>query len=108
MIDRPAQDVRIALLDFLSDRSPDALIVLYVSCHGVTDLRRRLYFTATDTRKSHLAATGVEAGWVMEQLDECRARSQVVILDCCFSGAFARGAKGDDDLGLQDRFGRCG
>ena len=27
----------------------------------------------------------------------------MVILDCCFSGAFARGAKGDDDLGLGER-----
>src|SRR5262249_21968534 len=29
---------------------------------------------------------------------------QVLILDSCFSGAFAHGAKGEADLGLQDRF----
>ena len=27
----------------------------------------------------------------------------MVILDCCFSGAFAQGAKGDDDLGIGER-----
>ena len=32
------------------------------------------------------------------------ARRQVLILDSCFSGAFAHGAKGEADLGLQDRF----
>jgi len=42
---------------------------------------------------------------VLGQLDDCRARRQVVILDCCFSGAFASGAKGaDDDLSLAERF----
>ena len=103
VIDKTAQDISIAVSDFLADRRPQDLVVMYVSCHGVTDPRRRLYFTATDTDKSRLAATGVESAWVLEQLEECRARSQVVILDCCFSGAFARGAKGDDDLHLQDR-----
>ncbi len=27
-------------------------------------------------------------------LEECPARSKVLILDCCFSGAFAQGSKG--------------
>ena len=31
-------------------------------------------------------------------------RRQILILDSCFSGAFAHGAKGEADLGLQDRF----
>ena len=38
--------------------------------------------------------------WVNDRMEECRARQQVLILDCCFSGAFARGAKGADALGL--------
>jgi WD domain, G-beta repeat len=37
-------------------------------------------------------------------MEDCRARRQVVILDCCFSGAFAAGAKGATDLGLGERF----
>ena len=39
-----------------------------------------------------------------DQLEHCRARRQVLILDSCFSGAFAHGAKGEADLGLQARF----
>src|SRR5262249_54063820 len=73
-------------------------------CHGLLDARRRLYFAASDTRKDRLGATGVEAAWIMDQLEHCRARSQVVILDSCFSGAFAHSAKGEADLGLRDRF----
>ena len=99
-IDRTDYELRIAIQDFLSDRSPEELVLLYVSSHGVTDQWRRLYFAATNTVKTRLAATGLEAAWVLQQLEECRARSQVVILDCCFSGAFSIGAKGDDDLNL--------
>jgi hypothetical protein len=56
VIDAPAQEVRIAIDEFLGERLPDDLVVVYVSCHGLKDLRRRLYFAATDTRKIRLAS----------------------------------------------------
>lgn len=104
VIDQPAQEVRLAVEEFLTDRRPQDLLVVYLSCHGLVDSRRRLYFAATDTRKNRLAATGVAAEWLLDQMEDCRARRQLVILDCCFSGAFAQGAKGDSNLGLGERF----
>jgi WD40 repeat protein len=104
VIDQPAQQIRLAIEDFLDGRGTGDLLLVYLSCHGLLDARRRLYFAATDTRKDRLGATGVEAAWVLDQLEHCRARRQVLILDSCFSGAFAHGAKGEADLGLQDRF----
>jgi hypothetical protein len=104
VIDQPAQQVRLAIEDFLAGRGTGDLLLVYLSCHGLLDGRRRLYFAAADTRKDRLAATGVEAAWVLDQLEHCRARRQVLILDSCFSGAFAHGAKGEADLGLRDRF----
>ncbi len=104
VVDGTGQQVRLAVGDFLADRQPNDLLLIYLSCHGLVDLRRRLYFAASDTRKDRLAATGVEAEWLLDQLDDCRARRQVVILDCCFSGAFAQRGKGDGDLGLGERF----
>src|SRR3954447_17143438 len=100
VLDPSAQQLRDAVHDFLAGRRPEDLVVVYLSCHGLTDLRRRLYYAASDTVKARLAATGVESSWLNDQLEECRARSQVLILDCCFSGAFARGAKGAEDLDL--------
>jgi hypothetical protein len=41
--------------------------------------------------------------WVNDRMEECRARRQVLILDCCFSSAFARGAKSAEAFGL-DQF----
>ena len=104
VIDQPAQQVRLAVEDFLDGRGTRDLLLVYLSCHGLLDARRRLYFAATDTRKDRLGSTGVEAAWVLDQLEHCRARRQVLILDSCFSGAFAHGAKGEADLGLRDRF----
>ena len=103
VIDRRAQQIRLAIQDFLDGRGTGDLLLVYLSCHGLVDARRRLYFAAKDTRKDRLEATGVEAAWVLDQLEHCRARRQVLILDTCFSGAFAHGAKGEADLGL-DRF----
>ena len=104
VLDQPAQQIRLAVEDLLADRGTGDLLLVYLSCHGLLDARRRLYFAATDTRKDRLGATGVESAWVLDQLEHCRARRQVLILDSCFSGAFAHGAKGEADLDLRDRF----
>src|SRR6266516_2217001 len=104
VIDQPAQQIRLAIEDFLDGRGTGDLLLVYLSCHGLLDARRRLYFAAADTRKDRLGSTAVEAAWVLDQLEHCRARRQVLILDSCFSGAFAHGAKGEVDLGLRDRF----
>ena len=104
VIDEPAQQIRLAIEDFLIGRGTGDLLLVYLSCHGLLDARRRLYFAAADTRKDRLGSTGVESAWVFDQLEHCRARRQVLILDSCFSGAFAHGAKGEADLGLRDRF----
>jgi uncharacterized caspase-like protein len=104
VIDQAAQQIRLAVEDFLDGRGTGDLLLVYLSCHGLQDDYRRLYFAATDTRKDRLRSTGVEAAWVLDQLEHCRARRQVLILDSCFSGAFAHGAKGEADLGLRDRF----
>jgi uncharacterized caspase-like protein len=101
--DSRVHDLRIVTDDFLARRQPQETVVVYLSCHGLLTPRRRLYFAASDTNQNQLAATGIEARWLIECLDECRAKRQVVILDCCFSGAFAL-AKGVADVGLQERF----
>ena len=100
VVDRSSHEMRLAIEEFLADRKPGDLVMVYISCHGVTDARRRLHFTATDTLKSRLAATGIDSAWVSDLMEQCRARRQILILDCCFSGAFARGAKGAESVGL--------
>ncbi len=105
--DRTDYEIKQAVVTFLDDRSVDDLVVVYLSCHGVRDAYGRLYFAATNTQKSKLKATAVESAWLLDVLDECRARQQVLILDCCFSGAFAR-TKSLAEIGLERRFATSG
>jgi hypothetical protein len=102
VVNRSAMDIRLAVQDFLEGRDRHDLAVVYLSCHGLLDKWDRLYFAAADTRTDRLASTGVEAEWLSARLEECRAASKVVILDCCNSGAFGRaGGKGEAETNLQ-------
>ena len=96
-----AGEVRGAVVDFVESCGRHDLALVYLSCHGMLDPWRRLWFAARDTVKARMTATAVEASWLMDRMTDCPARQQVVILDCCFSGAFAQGAKGDDDAALE-------
>ncbi|MEO0409583.1 MAG: SUMF1/EgtB/PvdO family nonheme iron enzyme [Cyanobacteria bacterium P01_A01_bin.135] len=79
----------------------DDLVLLYFSGHGIKDDRNRLYFSTRLTRKTPegtlVKSTAVPASFVQDQMTECRSRRQILILDCCFSGAFADGMIAKDD-----------
>lgn len=108
VIDADERQARRAIDVFLSGRGRDDVVVVYLSCHGVLDRRNRLYFAAADTLKNQLSSTGIPAAWLLDRLEDCRARQQILILDCCFSGAFAHGSKGDADLDLERRLAMPG
>lgn len=107
LTDPGVQELREGIEEFLARRSAGELAVVYLSCHGLLDARRRLYFAATDTRKDRLAATAVPASWVNDLAEECRSRRQLLVLDCCFSGGFDRtkAGPGSRDVGLDEVFG---
>jgi Caspase domain/WD domain, G-beta repeat len=98
LINQSDTQIRRGIGKFLAGRGADDLILVYFSCHGLLNKRGNLYFAASDTAKDQLGSTAVSSGWLLNELDECRAQRQVLILDCCFSAAFARGSKGDMDL----------
>ena len=104
VLDVPADGLRRRVARFCSQGGPRDLALVYISCHGVLDDRGRLYYATTDTDHELLAATAIPAAWLNEQLDDCRCRRQIVVLDCCHSGAFAKGAKGEGALALGERF----
>lgn len=84
-----------------SDRSKEDLVLLFFSGHGVKDDRGKLYFATRITRKSPkgelLRSTAVPSSFVHEIMSNSRSKRQVVLLDCCFSGAFAEGMTAKDD-----------
>lgn len=64
--------------------------LLYFSGHGRLDLEGGLCFAATNTHNDRLLSTSVPATLVHRMLDLGPHR-QLVVLDCCYSGAFPRG-----------------
>ena len=108
LLNLPSTELLRGIAEFCADSSPHDLLLIYLSCHGVLDDRGRLYYATVNTERRLLAATSVSAQWLNDQLEDCPARQQLLILDCCHSGAFAKGMKGDAALALQDRFGSRG
>src|SRR5215210_7666010 len=104
VLDAPADALRRRVARFCAQGAPRDLALVYLSCHGVLDDRGRLYYATTDTDRALLSATAIPAAWLNEQLEDCRCRRQILVLDCCHSGAFAKGAKGEGGLALRERF----
>jgi hypothetical protein len=94
LIDKPEKTVRMAIDRFCSHRQLDDMVLLYFSGHGVKDSHGRLYLAVKDTDRDRLKVTAIDAAFVTDQLNSCDSRTQILLLDCCYSGAFAR-AKGD-------------
>jgi uncharacterized caspase-like protein len=98
---------------WLKDRQPDDLLLLFFSGHGVKDESRDLYFATCNTRKDQrgelIKSTAVPASFVRNCLKRSKSKRQVVILDCCFSGAFGDlVAKDDSDVDLESQLGTEG
>ena len=96
LTDGTETEIRLGLGRFLTGRSADETVLVYVSCHAIRD-RARLYFAATDTWLRYPQRSALPATVVLSELDRCGAGTRLLILDCCFSGGFAED-KGELDL----------
>ncbi|MFC3493394.1 caspase family protein [Glycomyces rhizosphaerae] len=93
--DRPVHLIQRAVQRFLVHSEPDDELLLYFSCHGLKDDEELLYFAGTDTEPEPelLESHAVPAEFVSKYLQTAIARRKILLLDCCFSGAFRAGAK---------------
>ncbi|MCK5429562.1 MAG: caspase family protein, partial [Anaerolineales bacterium] len=94
LVNMSSTQVRRAISDFYFKKHRDDLLLLYFSGHGVLDDQGRLYLAVKDSERRLLRATAIPAAFVTDEMNNSRSRRQVLILDCCHSGAFARGSKG--------------
>jgi len=106
LINEPTHVVGEAIADFYGDCRRDDLTLLYFSGHGLKDDNGRLYLAMANTRRDALLFTGLSAAQINEALDACASRRKVLILDCCYSGAFPAGvtAKADEMVNTLERF----
>jgi hypothetical protein len=108
LVNRPSYEVNRQIESFFTDRrlKRDDLLLFYFSGHGIKDEEGRLYFATPDTRRDQLRTTAITATLIHDVMRYSRSRRQVLILDCCYSGAFPRGmlARGDEAVGTKERF----
>lgn len=105
-VNQPSHVVRREIARFYADRGREDLLLLYFSGHGIKDQSGRLYFAMHDTERDLMDATAIPASFVNDRMQDCRARTNLLILDCCFAGAFARGLapKGDHSVHVSEPF----
>jgi len=103
-----------AIYSLFSDRKKDDLLLFYFSGHGIKDENGRLYLATRATRKDSngrlVPPSAVAAASLHENINASKSQRQVMILDCCFSGAIAQGmtVKDDGTVNLKDYLGGKG
>jgi len=106
ILNQSSTSVTEAIDEFFDERKPEDLLLLYFSGHGVRDDGGSLYLALKNTMRTRLRSTAVRADYIKEAMDQSRSKRQVVILDCCNSGAFPAGTKSiaNDSMGMVKAF----
>jgi hypothetical protein len=106
LINEPHHVVGEAIGNFYDGLRRDDLAMLYISGHGVKDDRGRLFLAMTDSKRNGLLFTAIGADQINDAMNSCSSRQKVLILDCCYGGAFPSGltAKGTTDVHTLERF----
>ncbi|MDX2216413.1 MAG: caspase family protein [Oculatellaceae cyanobacterium bins.114] len=95
------QTIEQAIEALFSELDRDDLGLLYFSGHSIKDDTGNLYLATPNTQKNTsgklIITTAVAASAIHTIMNRSHSKRQVVILDCCFSGAFAEGMRAKDD-----------
>jgi len=102
----PAHDIEAQIEDLFADSRPDDVLLLHFSCHGLKSESGDLFFAARNTRPNRLGSTAVSADFVQRCMRASRSRSIVLLLDCCYGGAFGQGVavRAAGDVNVLDSF----
>jgi uncharacterized caspase-like protein len=104
------QEMKYAIDELFADREKGDLLLLYFSGHGIS-VNGQLYLCTRETRKTNnrlVNPSAVSAQFIHECINESKSRHQVIILDCCYSGAIAKGmthVKADGTINLEQNLG---
>jgi hypothetical protein len=105
---QPAHVISAQIEELFSESRRDDVLLLHFSGHGLKSESGELFFAASNTRPNRLGSTAVSADFVQRCMRASRSRSIVLLLDCCYGGAFAQGVKvrAAGDVNVLDSFPR--
>jgi Caspase domain len=76
---------------FFAERDHDDLLLFYFAGHGIKDIDGMLYLASVDTNSKLLRSTSTSSNFIKAEIRNSHSRRHVLLLDCCYSGAFIRG-----------------
>ena len=85
------QELRKNIERFFSNCQKNDLLLFYFSGHGIINNTSKLYLATSETNKEELLSTAIPSSFIHELIENSPSRTQVLIFDCCFSGAFVTG-----------------
>nr|WP_188299211.1 caspase family protein [Streptomyces sp. CBMA156] len=88
--ERNAGEILTEAEEFFASGRPGETLLFYYSGHGL-QIHRELHLCGRDTIGNRLASTAVSADALKKMMERSYAATIVVVLDCCYSGAFAKG-----------------
>jgi formylglycine-generating enzyme required for sulfatase activity/uncharacterized caspase-like protein len=104
--------MRQAISKLYCERDTEDLVLLYFSGHGLTDMSGRFFLTNRETENQGGLdkATALEASFIHDLMENCDSERQIIILDCCLSGAFPTGmtARNSGTIDFQNQLGGKG
>lgn len=102
----PAFEIQARIEDLFAEAKADDLLLVHFSGHGLKGEAGDLYFAARNTRPNRLASTAVPADFVQKCVRSSPSRSIVLLLDCCYGGAFSQGVsvRAAGDVRVLDSF----
>lgn len=104
--DKDSSVIQEIVEDFLAKGRYDDLLLLHFSCQGLKDRSGNLFFAARNTRLDRLDSTAIPAAFLQRCLRNSLAGGKVVLLDCCYGGAFSSSflARASDMVNVGDSF----
>lgn len=112
VLNEPSYVIEEQIEELFSESRPDDVLLLHFSGHGLKSESGELFFAASNTRPNRLGSTAVAADFVQRCMRDARSRSVVLLLDCCYGGAFAQGVtvRAAGEVNVLDSFpqGRSG
>ncbi|MEU4234993.1 caspase family protein [Nonomuraea sp. NPDC026600] len=91
LFNEPNHRVGEAMTDFYRDRRGNDLTLLYFTGRGLKDDDGRLHLAMRNTRRDSLIFTAISGEQIDYAMERCASRRKVLILDCCYSGAYPAG-----------------
>lgn len=88
LVEPSLEQATTGLVNLFADKERDDLVLFYFSGHGIRPTNDELFLTLGKTRFDWPLGSSIAAASLKQYMDSCASQRQILILDCCYAGAF--------------------